>query len=75
MSELANKIDSKFSLVVAAAKRAKQLNEGALPLVECDSTHPITIALYEIAAGKISISELMATPEPEQKPEKKRRRS
>jgi len=36
-----------------AAKRAKQLREGAPPLVQIDSHHPLTIALAEIAAGKI----------------------
>lgn len=36
-----------------AAKRAKQLREGAPPLVQIESNHPLTIALAEIAAGKI----------------------
>jgi DNA-directed RNA polymerase subunit omega len=36
-----------------AAKRAKQLREGAPPLVNIESNHPLTIALAEIAAGKI----------------------
>jgi len=43
----------KFVLSNLAAKRAKQLREGAPPLVQCDSNHPLTIALAEIAAGKI----------------------
>jgi len=43
----------KFVLSNLAAKRAKQLREGAPQLVACDSTHPLTIALAEIAAGKI----------------------
>jgi len=43
----------KFVLSNLAAKRAKQLREGALPLVNVDSNHPLTIALAEIAAGKI----------------------
>jgi len=43
----------KFVLSNLAAKRAKQLKEGAPPLVRVDSHHPITIALAEIAAGKI----------------------
>jgi len=43
----------KFVLSNLAAKRAKQLREGAPQLVQCDSTHPLTIALAEIAAGKI----------------------
>ena len=43
----------KFVLSNLAAKRAKQLKEGAPPLVRIDSNHPLTIALAEIAAGKI----------------------
>ncbi len=46
----------KFVLSNLAAKRAKQLREGAPPLVQTDSTHPLTIALTEIAAGKIKPS-------------------
>jgi DNA-directed RNA polymerase subunit omega len=43
----------KFVLSNLAAKRAKQLREGAPPLVRVESSHPLTIALAEIAAGKI----------------------
>ncbi|CAN5506929.1 hypothetical protein BH11ARM2_BH11ARM2_12370 [soil metagenome] len=43
----------KFVLSNLAAKRARQLREGALPLVQIDSRHELTIALAEIAAGKI----------------------
>ncbi|HLK13446.1 MAG TPA: DNA-directed RNA polymerase subunit omega [Fimbriimonadaceae bacterium] len=43
----------KFVLSNLAAKRAKQLREGAPPLIQVDSNHPLTIALAEIAAGKI----------------------
>jgi|DewCreStandDraft_4_1066084.scaffolds.fasta_scaffold131533_2 DNA-directed RNA polymerase subunit omega len=43
----------KFVLSNLAAKRAKQLKDGAPPLVRVESSHPLTIALAEIAAGKI----------------------
>jgi len=43
----------KFVLSNLAAKRAKQLREGAPALVHVESNHPLTIALAEIAAGKI----------------------
>ncbi len=51
----------KFVLSNLAAKRAKQLLEGAPPLVQVESRHPLTIALAEIAAGKIKA--VMPTPE------------
>lgn len=50
---LNNYAHGKFVLSNLAAKRAKQLKEGAMPLVQVDSHHPLTIALAEIAAGKI----------------------
>ncbi|MDK2823516.1 MAG: DNA-directed polymerase subunit omega [Clostridia bacterium] len=51
---LVSKVDSKYSLVVAAAKRARSIVEGAPVLAETDSTKPVTRALFEIAAGKIT---------------------
>jgi DNA-directed RNA polymerase subunit omega len=50
---LNNLEEGKFVLSNLAAKRAKQLKEGAPPLVRVDSNHPLTVALAEIAAGKI----------------------
>ena len=47
-------IDSKYKLVILASKRAKQLKEGAKAFVTPpDSQNPLTVALEEIAAGKI----------------------
>lgn len=51
---LRDRVDSRYTLVVAVAKRARQLLEGARPLVECDSAKPVTVALQELAAGKIN---------------------
>ncbi|MCE5198134.1 MAG: DNA-directed RNA polymerase subunit omega [Armatimonadota bacterium] len=45
---------SKYALVVLAAKRAKQIKSGAPPMINTDSRNPLTIALEEIAAGKIN---------------------
>jgi DNA-directed RNA polymerase subunit omega len=44
---------SKYALVMAVAKRAKQLREGAPKLVESKSRNSITIALAEITSGKV----------------------
>lgn len=47
---------NKYALVMLAAKRARQLQEqGIAPraLVESHSTNPLTIALEEIAAGRL----------------------
>lgn len=44
----------KFVLSNLAAKRAKQIEDGGTILVNIASTHPLTIALAEIAAGKVT---------------------
>jgi DNA-directed RNA polymerase subunit omega len=46
-------IDSKYRLVIVAAKRAKQLNRGAAPLIQPRSIKPTYQALEEIATGKL----------------------
>lgn len=45
---------SKYALVALAAKRAKQIKAGAPILVDTQSRNPLTIALEEIAAGRIT---------------------
>ena len=47
-------IESKYALVVLAAKRTKQLKEGGRPVISTDSPNPLTVALEEIADGAIS---------------------
>ena len=53
-----DKVKSRYSLVVLSAKRAKQIKEGAPILIETTSTNPLTIALEEIAAGKVTATEV-----------------
>jgi DNA-directed RNA polymerase subunit omega len=55
---LLEKVDNKYSLVVIAAKRARQLIDGDKPLVDIDSTKPVTIAINEIHQDKISFESL-----------------
>lgn len=48
------KTGSVYKLVVLAARRASELNEGAPKLVDSESKKTSTIALEEIAQGKVS---------------------
>jgi DNA-directed RNA polymerase omega subunit len=57
IEELSDNVGGRFPLVVAAAKRARQLKEGAVPLVKISSNNPLTIALAEIAAGKVIVKQ------------------
>ena len=50
---LVKMVDSKYTLVVLAAKRARELMDGDAPLVECRSNKPVSIALYEVFNHKI----------------------
>lgn len=54
ISSLLDKVDSRYTLVVATAKRARQLTEGAHKLTECESDKPVTIAINEIDEHKIT---------------------
>ena len=47
------KAESKYSLVCAAAKRARELVDGAEPMNTGDAAKPVTMALQEIAEDKI----------------------
>jgi len=53
LESLLDRVDNKYSLVIGVAKRARQLKEGHLPMVDVASTNPVTVALEEIAAGKV----------------------
>lgn len=53
INSLMEKVDSRYTLVVAAAKRARQLAEGAPKLTRCSSEKPVTVAINEISENKI----------------------
>lgn len=53
VDKLAENVESRYTLVVLAAKRAKQIREGAPKLIDTNSPNPLTVALEEIAAGKV----------------------
>ncbi len=51
---LVTKVDSKYSLVVLAAKRAREIMDGSVSEVDSKSNKQVTIALEEIAQDKIT---------------------
>lgn len=53
LSSLLEKVDSKYTLVVAVSKRARQLVDGQPRLTKVDSNKPVTIAINEIYDNKI----------------------
>ena len=59
IDKLTARLDSKYGLVVATAKRARELTSGYKPSVDIptDMKKPVSIALEEIAKGKVDIDE------------------
>lgn len=54
LDSLVKKVDSKYTLVVLAAKRAREIMDGQQALIECKSNKPVTIALEEVAQGQMT---------------------
>lgn len=51
-------VDSKYRLIILAAKRSKQLQRGARPRIEIDPIKhkPTRIALEEVMRGKVKFT-------------------
>ncbi|EDY85755.1 DNA-directed RNA polymerase, omega subunit [gamma proteobacterium HTCC5015] len=48
-----DQMDNLFQLVLVSSKRARQIAEGAEPMVEVDGDKPTVLALREIAEGLV----------------------
>ena len=46
-------VDSKFRLILVAAKRARQLQSGAKPLIQAPSRKATKVAQLELGAGLV----------------------
>ncbi len=67
IDELLDKVDSRYGLVIASAKRARQINEYTAtlglneplgipgPQVHTRSQHPLSIALEELREDKLEV--------------------
>ncbi len=67
IDELLERVDSRYGLVVAAAKRARQINEYTAtlglneslgipgPQIHTRSQHPLSIAIEELRAGRLEV--------------------
>ena len=54
IGEITKKADSRYTLVMLTAKRARQIVEGSKPYIETDSKKPVSIAIAEILEDKIT---------------------
>lgn len=48
-------VNSRYSIVIATAKRARQIIDGAEPLVDVEYPKPLSIAVEELYEGKVKI--------------------
>lgn len=53
LDQLVERVDAKYTLVIIAARRARDLQDGLLKQVDSRSNKPVTIALEELVAGKL----------------------
>lgn len=58
IDQLLEKIDSKYSLVVVAARRARQLNDSEGELVNSNARKPVAFALEEIMENSLHFRRL-----------------
>jgi DNA-directed RNA polymerase subunit omega len=68
IDELLDKVDSRYGLAMASAKRARQINEYTAtlglndtlgipgPQVHTRSQHPLSIAIEELRTGKLTVA-------------------
>lgn len=49
-------VNSRYSIVMATAKRARQIIDGSMPLVNMkDGEKPLSVAIEELNNGKITV--------------------
>lgn len=57
INELDKMVDSRYSLVCAVAKRAREIAAGAEPLVSCPVDKDVSVAAMELCANKVRITD------------------
>lgn len=55
VTELLKKADNRYELVIATARRARQIAAGDEAKTEVKEESPVTLAANEIAEGKVEI--------------------
>ncbi len=57
VTELLKKSANRYELVIATARRARQIAAGAKPKTNVKEESPVTLAANEIAEGTVTIEE------------------
>lgn len=56
MNEILKKVDSRYTLVMAVSKRARQIIDGEDVYTKVNSTKPVTLALHEIDEDYLDVT-------------------
>ncbi len=48
-------VNSRYSIVIATARRARQIINGSVPMVDVTYPKPLSIAVEELNQGKVKI--------------------
>ena len=75
LNELPTIFPNSYEAVVAAARRARQLNLGLRPLIKTKMQRPVDVALAELAAKKVEYAVEDDEATREQPPAKRKSRS
>ena len=54
LEKLLPKVENRYTLAILVAKRARQLVDGAMPLLESESPNLVTLACEELSSNRIS---------------------
>ena len=54
VTDLLKKVDNRYTLAVMASKRARQIAEGDAPMTKVKEESAVTLAVNEIAEGKVT---------------------
>ncbi|MBR3134391.1 MAG: DNA-directed RNA polymerase subunit omega [Clostridia bacterium] len=55
VAELLEKGENRYRLVIATAKRARQISAGSNPMIKTEDTSPVSVAADEIEESAIKI--------------------
>ncbi len=68
--EIPQNLDSKFRFILVAARRARQLQSGAKPLIQTPTKRSTRVAQQEVGAGLVPI-EIVSLANIDKNPKKK----
>ena len=54
ITELLEKVEDRYSLVIVTSRRARQIIDGSKPLTSSKSQKPLTLAIHEVEEGTVS---------------------